>query len=531
MRKHTTEEFKEFVNKTEGGKYKVLGDYINARTKIKMKHMECNNEYFVVPYSFKAGNRCPECFGSKKKTTKQFKKEVFDQVGDEYKVLEKYTNARTEIKMKHIACNNNFYMTPDDFINGGNRCPSCFGNFKKTTEEFKREVYEMYGDEFVVLGKYINAHTKLLVLHNCSDIMNHCYNVKPNNLLSGKGCPRCASNLRREEYAKTTKQFKNEVYGQVGEEYKVLGKYFNAKTKIKFKHMECNYEFNMTPDSFINKKSRCPKCYRNFKKTTEEFKKELFKVHGDRYILLEEYINGKTKLKFKDEICGDEWSTYPDSILQGHGCPKCAGNKPRNTEEFKKEVYDLVGNEYLVLGEYINSDEKITFKHNIGSCKYTWETRPSVFKRGHRCPKCSNSKMESYFLDFLDELSFVKGEDFYHNIAVPGCENIQSLKFDFKIIGNKEILIEFDGEFHYQNIIDINILKKQMKRDAIKDEFCEKEKIDLIRIPYWEFDDFKCLLSTYDINELKTIINKGEFKLFLEEELNIFDNYSLVKTN
>ena len=34
--------------------------------------------------------------------------------------------------------------------------------------------------------------------------------------------------------------------------------------------------------------------------------------------------------------------------------------KRKTTEEFKKEVYTLVGNEYSVLGNYINNKTKIT---------------------------------------------------------------------------------------------------------------------------------------------------------------------------
>ena len=44
--------------------------------------------------------------------------------------------------------------------------------------------------------------------------------------------------------------------------------------------------------------------------------------------------------------------------------------KKKSTEEFKKEVYDLVGNEYEVLGEYIKNDKKIKIKHNSKECKY-----------------------------------------------------------------------------------------------------------------------------------------------------------------
>ena len=44
-------------------------------------------------------SRCPNCFGNEKKTTEQFKQEVYDLVGDEYSVIEEYSGASNYIRM------------------------------------------------------------------------------------------------------------------------------------------------------------------------------------------------------------------------------------------------------------------------------------------------------------------------------------------------------------------------------------------------------------------------------------------------
>ena len=36
---------------------------------------------------------------------------------------------------------------------------------RKTQEEFVSEVKELFGDEYIVLGQYINNRTKILVKH------------------------------------------------------------------------------------------------------------------------------------------------------------------------------------------------------------------------------------------------------------------------------------------------------------------------------------------------------------------------------
>lgn len=48
-------------------------------------------------------------------------------------------------------------------------------------------------------------------------------------------------------------------------------------------------------------------------------------------------------------------------------------------------------------------------------------------------------------------------------------------------------IIEFDGEFHY---IDSNIWNSQTVKDndIIKNNYCNKNNIPLVRIPYWERD-------------------------------------------
>ena len=66
------------------------------------------------------------------------------------------------------------------------------------------------------------------------------------------------------------------------------------------------------------------------------------------------------------------------------------------------------------------------------------------------------------------------------------------LRFDFYV--NNEYLIEYDGEQHFQAKEfwggDIR-LKESQYRDELKNEYCLKHGIPLIRIPYWHYNDLK----------------------------------------
>lgn len=86
---------------------------------------------------------------------------------------------------------------------------------------------------------------------------------------------------------KTTNKFRNEVYNLVKDEYSVLDEYINARTKIRFKHNKCNHIYYVTPNSFLRNR-RCPKC--------KESK-------GEKIIynyLIDNSINFQTQYRFKD---------------------------------------------------------------------------------------------------------------------------------------------------------------------------------------------------------------------------------------
>lgn len=185
------EEFQNRINSKHGdGEYFVVGEYINSYTKILVRHNKCGAEWHVSPKNIMNGSRCFKCYGKHKKDTNIFKKEVHKLVGDEYSVVGEYTNADTKIRLIHNKCSHEFDVIPYNFLKRkGSRCPMCFGKIKKTTEQFIKEVFHIYGDEYKILGEYINKNTNILAKHNeCG----HCWHVNPNNLIRGHGCPECA---------------------------------------------------------------------------------------------------------------------------------------------------------------------------------------------------------------------------------------------------------------------------------------------------------------------------------------------------
>lgn len=190
----------------------------------------------------------------KLKTPEQFQEEFDSLAGGKYILLEPYVNSRTKIHVLHIACGHDYYLYAQDFIRG-NRCSKCHGNMRKDTETFKKEVYDLVGDEYTVLGEYVNNYTHILMRHNeCG----HEFLVRPNKFLSkGTRCPVCNGlNIR------TPEEFEELFYTIVDrDEYELLSKFTNTRAKIKILHKKCGTEFEIKVSNFLFRGSRCPNCY------------------------------------------------------------------------------------------------------------------------------------------------------------------------------------------------------------------------------------------------------------------------------
>jgi len=75
-------------------------------------------------------------------------------------------------------------------------------------------------------------------------------------------------------------------------------------------------------------------------------------------IVLENYIDSRTKILHKDIQCNHTWKASPDSILAYHGCPYCKSN------------FNILKKSYLYIIEFPNSEElldvyKIGVTNNI----------------------------------------------------------------------------------------------------------------------------------------------------------------------
>jgi hypothetical protein len=239
------------------------------------------------------------------------------------------------------------------------------------------------------------------------------------------------------------------------------------------------------------------------KKTTDDFKLEVYEQVGDEYTVLGEYIGAKDKIHMRHDKCNWEYNVTPTAFLYGARCPKCA-NKIQNTDIYKERIFMRYGNEYTILGEYKTAKTPVLTRHNV--CGTEWEVRPdNLVNSGFGCPTCAKSKAEKYISALLKE----KGIYFSEQYIFPDCKNIEPLRFDFAIFDNVDktklrCVVEYDGVFHFLNVVGEKHLQYQQTLDEIKNKYCKENNIKLIRIPYWDFKNIPNVVE--DI----TMLNKDD---------------------
>lgn len=419
MKKKTHKEYVEEL-KIKNSTVEVVGEYIDAKTKIMHRCLKHDIYWKVAPTQALKGSGCEMC---RKEKFRKIRSRSSLEYGETVKsifpnliIMEPYINAKTKILHKCIVHNIEWHTLPDNVLRG-HGCPIC-GNEKsaiirtKTHDKYVEQLHQR-NKNIIVVGTYVNSQTP--ILHRCL-IDDYEWYARPGNVLFGNGCPKCGNNLKRthEEYVKEVSMISSHI--------KVIGKYIDMKTPIL----------------------------------------HLCLIHNIR------------------------WETSPSSILNGSGCPRCGIDKSsfsrrKSHEQYQKELEKINPN-IVVLDSYVNNHTPILHKCLIDN--HEWYVSPSNVLNGHGCPKCNESKMEKETALWLDRYNILyeKGKKF------DNCIDKRSLSYDF-YLPDHNLTIECQGYQHYAPVDYFGgekAFKTQQKHDDIKREYCRKNNINLLEIPYWE---------------------------------------------
>jgi hypothetical protein len=218
--------------------------------------------------------------------------------------------------------------------------------------------------------------------------------------------------------------------------------YINSKTKMKYK-CKCGNESYITWDSFKQGK-RCMKCGCK-EKLTFEYVKNYFKEQ-DCELLEKEYINANTKMNYICKCKNKSIITFA-KFQKGNRCMKCSPSKKLTFEYVKN--YFKEHNCELLETEYINTGTRMKYKCHCGNKSYIVF---DSFKVGNRCINCGWDKLELNkirFKDYTFPSGLIKRIQGYENIALD--ELVEKFKED-DIITNRrympKIIYKFKGKEH-----------------------------------------------------------------------------------
>ena len=124
------------------------------------------------------------------------------------------------------------------------------------------------------------------------------------------------------------------------------------------------------------------------KLTHEEFVDKVNLINPN-IIVLDNYINMKTRIRFQCSFDGHIWYEKPENIVRGSNCPKCSG-AIKSTEDFIIKL-NKVRDDVRVLGEYSGANIKIKclcLKHNV-----LFYMSPYHLLNGQGCHECKSEKL------------------------------------------------------------------------------------------------------------------------------------------
>lgn len=248
-------------------------------------------------------------------------------------------------------------------------------------------------------------------------------------------------------------------------------------------------------------KTICKYC-RGYGSTVDDLK-SIKEINNDVEILSDKIINVDTKILCRCKHCGNEWWITPAKLKAGRRCPEC---KKIRLRKLKQKSNSIIQRELQennpnveIIGEYINSQSMIRCRCKIH--KIEWDSQTWNILHGlSGCPICNASMGENLVASILESLSI----KYIRQHSFDDCIYKQKLRFDF-YLPDYNICIEYQGEQHYfpvnfkgkGNTDYLSEYENNLIRDNIKRDYCNKNNILLIEIPYWDKDNSYNIITQY----------------------------------
>jgi len=243
----------------------------------------------------------------------------------------------------------------------------------------------------------------------------------------------------------------------------------------------------------------------------------------------------KVWIKCQEKDYHEDYQITCSSFTVGRRCPYCSNYHG------KVHKLDSLGTLFpRVLNTWSDKNKKSPYEYSpYSKTKVFWkcpEGKHEDYLRSvsesndanFRCPKCKIYKGEKYIEDWLVENNFIYiNQNEYCKLSITEKQlnkyyisqmmfndllgiNNGLLSYDF-YLPDYNLLIEYQGNFHdgsnrVGNIQTPQKLKIQKEHDKRKKQYCINNKIRLLEIWYWDYDNIEEILNN-EINKIMKEVN------------------------
>ena len=359
----------------------------------------------------------------------------------------------------------------------------------------EQDFFYMINDKYDLISDY-NENLVILKCLSCKTP----FLSTPFRITSGWGCPCCDSKLGDEKLFK--RLFDIESAG----EYTLLSDFKGLESEIEVKHEPCNKTYKINVNEFLNEHRKCKcTCKVNYDIIAK-------KIASTGEFKLQHFTSVNEPISVYHNKCNNLSSTYYNRFIKHFYCPNC-NNIDMTKWTFINEMHDLVGDNYTLVGEYIDINTKVTIKHN--TCEHTNTYIPKQFLNGMRCNKCKPLINKKDFIKLIFETS--NGKYICEKYENKYCVHIKNIKTNEIITLTtdktlQELLRPTPSPILPIDKRDLSIITTQVKKDTVLDYihifYKENELIFLedIKIKNISYSTLKKSMETLvEKNILKTI--------------------------
>lgn len=395
----------EFVEKMKdvNPDIEILGEYVGGKKPVLVRCKKDGYIWSPIGSSLLAGAGCIKCAGKLRKTNREFLSEL-SLANNLVEPLGRYVSSKTRMRFKCKRCGHVWKSTPDAVLHGGG-CPACCTQKRSFFEHVLLfALRQSLGDDEVLsrdretMGFELDVIVPSMGIAFEPGAWFYHQNHVDRDLSKVDRCSAAGIELTTLYLGYPSDEpapfepcvvTDNVLSVQQWPECIRMAKLLMSKHGIDHESVDWD-SVRSSALSFTGKR------------TTEQFVEELAQVNPDIDVV-GEYFSASEVIDVRCKVCGHEWSSLPNNLLNGHGCRVCNANRQakKMAEKFVSDIATL-NQDIRVVGDYAGYENRVRVK--CVKCGHEWDALPQSLRNGQKCPECTNrAKMSNE--EFVERLA------------------------------------------------------------------------------------------------------------------------------